>query len=100
MAPDDEALVAALQLLLGDKSDDYKRSLYYKAFPESFVLLKSDGRAIQIDLQHCAAMCSEVIAIADGSSGLGVLAVKNIGSKAAAASVAIRRIAATVGMKL
>jgi hypothetical protein len=75
MPTDPEALVATLQLLLGDVSDDEKRALFYEAFPSSFIILRGDAKALQNWLSEADSQINEIHGKADGSSPLGIIAV-------------------------
>jgi hypothetical protein len=97
---DHEALVATLQLLLGDVPDEQKRSLFYKAFPDSFVMLKGDAGDVQSRLRAAQNRIEVVLSRADGSSGLGHLAVGQLRHEAEAARNHIRIIAGILGVSL
>lgn len=75
---DTDARVPALQLLLAELPDDVKRKLIYEAFPHTFLILRMDGdRLVQL-IQEARHEVSQAASIVDGSSGIGVLAAKNV----------------------
>lgn len=100
MKPDDEALVSTLQLLLSDKTDEVKRALFYKAFPDSFMIMKADGHTVQRWLTFASADVKEVRDMTDGSSPLGMIAVAQVRGKAETAHKHITLIANTLGLRV
>jgi hypothetical protein len=94
----DDARIPALQLLLGDCTDDEKRALFYKAFPDSFILLKGDAKTLQDWLSEADSQINEIHDKADGSSPLGVIAVGQVRQSAGIARANIGRIAGLLGL--
>lgn len=98
MPNDHEAVVATLQLLLGDVSDDDKRALFYKAFPDSFILVKGDAKRMAEQFASAGALLRNALGIADGSSPLGILAVTNLRNELNAAKDNITAVRKTLGI--
>lgn len=100
MTHDYEALVAALQLLLGDVPDDQKRAVFYKAFPDSFIMLRVDGTKMRDQLRLMRDNVEAALNIVDGSSGLGPAAAKNANVYLRDARAQIRLTAGILGISL
>ena len=100
MTTDDEALVATLQLLLGDSTDERKRVLFYKAFPNSFVMLKGDVAVVTTSLRDAYRAAKAIEDMADGSSPLGILAVHQVNTAAKCVRSCIASAAHPVGVNL
>jgi hypothetical protein len=96
----DDARIPALQLLLGDASDDTKRALFYKAFPDSFILLKGDAKILQTSIRQANADNDEIYAKADGSTPLGILAVQQVRDAASVVKTRVNLVAAALGISL
>lgn len=97
---DPEALVATLQLLLGDVPDDEKRALFYKAFPDSFVLVKGDARKIEGWMRETRDCLQKIYDTTDGSSPLGMLAVQQVHHNADFAIRELSKTAHVLGLKI
>lgn len=97
---DPEAVAAALQLLLGDLPDEQKRALFYKAFPDSFILVKGDSKQLYDWIRAAKHNLDASINRADGTSPMGVLAVKNLHADLVAARSNIRTIAGIFGIPI
>lgn len=100
MTHDPEALAAALQLLLGDVPDDEKRALFYKAFPNSFVLLKGDAKRLDDWMCNTRSYLQTIYDVSDGSSPLGMLAVQQVHHNADWAIRELSKVAHVLGLKI
>lgn len=100
MTHDYEALAAALQLLLGDVPDDQKRAVFYKAFPDSFIMLRVEGGKMRDQLRLMRDNVEAALNIVDGSSGLGPAAAKNANVYLKDARARIRLTAGILGISL
>lgn len=100
MTHDHEALAAALQLLLGDVPDDQKRAVFYKAFPDSFIMLRVEGGKMRDQLRLMRDNVEAALNIVDGSSGLGPAAAKNANVYLTDARAHIRLTAGILGISL
>lgn len=100
MPNDHEALAATLQLLLGDVNDDEKRALFYKAFPNSFVLLKGDTKRLDDWMCETRSYLQRIYDMADGSSPLGMLAVQQVRHNADFAIRDLSKVAHVLGLKI
>ena len=98
MPNDHEAVVATLQLLLGDVSGEDKRALFYKAFPDSFILVKGDAKRMDEQFRAAHAQIMNALAIADGGSPLGILAVTNLRIEIHAVRDNINAVRRTLGL--
>lgn len=98
MSHDYQALTAALQLLIGDLPDADKRSLYYAAFPNSFVLLQADSHHVSDHLKSAHSIIQNAVGIADGTTPLGMLAVTNLRNELSAARHNITAVRQALGM--
>ena len=71
--------VAALQLLMSDLTPDERCDAFRKAFDDTIIFRSPVGMKIFEGYMHkLYAELKEVCEITDGSSGLGVVAVKNL----------------------
>lgn len=100
MTRDPEALASALQLLLGDVPDEAKRALFYKAFPDSFILVKGDAKRLDAMMRETRGHLQTIYDAADGSSPLGLLAVQQIRHQADFAIRELSKTAYIIGIKL
>lgn len=98
MTRDPEALASALQLLLGDVPDEEKRALFYKAFPDSFVMMRGDARRMKEQFLSADSQLKAAVGIADGSSPLGLMAVINLRNEINAAQDNIKAVRHTLGL--
>lgn len=97
-AKDPEAIAAALQLLMGDVSDDEKRALFYRAFPESFILVRGDAARTRARTTDISRILEDLLAMADGSTPLGIIAVGQVRDKLQAAKNDLNTVRTTLGL--
>lgn len=98
MTHDFEALAAALQLLIGDLPDADKRALFYKAFPNSFIMISGNAQHMQQWVKDALSHLCTAQSMADGSSPLGVVAVVNLRNELVAAKDNITAVRQTLGV--
>ena len=97
---DPEGVVGALQLLLGDVPDDQKRALFYKAFPNSFLLLKADAKQLDDWMYETRSYLQGIYDLSDGSSPLGGLAIQRVHHNADRAIQDLSKVAYVLGLKI
>lgn len=97
---DPEAVAAALQLLLADVSDDMKRALIYKAFPDSFVILKGDASKLGKWMLETRHYLQTIYDTTDGQTPLGLLAVQQVHHNADWAIRDLSKCAHVLGIKI
>lgn len=95
---DPEAVAAALQLLLGDLPDEQKRALFYKAFPDNFILLPGDAKSMGAQLRNAETLLSHIIDMTDGATPLGRIAQQGINAEATSVRTAVRLARALTGL--
>ena len=95
-----EALVATLQLLLSDVPDDTKRELFYRAFPDRFLLLKGRLMALKDHMIGANIHLKNAGEMTDGQSPLGKMAIQAVNRDISAANARIERAAAMLGIPL
>jgi len=78
-----QAIIATLQLLLLDGDNELKASLIQAAFPG--LIVGADYDELRDKLWLATDTLDECLSIADGSSGLGALAAKNLNNQLSAA---------------
>lgn len=73
-----DALVAAVQLLLSDQPPALQYNVISRALPQLALLSHDDGVTLKRSLSRVSSGAKELSAQMDGSSGLGVVAVRNL----------------------
>lgn len=73
-----DALVAAVQLLLSDQPPALQHTVISRALPQLTLMSPGDGRSVKACLDRVSVSAKDLSAQMDGSSGLGVLAVRNL----------------------
>ena len=75
-----EAKAAAIQLLLGDETNESIRRIFTKAFPGVFVMIGQDVRDVSIRSMLISALADQrrITASLSGGSGLGAIATSNL----------------------
>ena len=73
-----DALVAAVQLLLSDQPPALQYTVISRALPQLTLMSPGDGTTLKQCLRQVSSNAKELSAQMDGSSGLGVLAVRNL----------------------
>lgn len=92
--------VPALQLLLADASDDTKRALIYKAFPDSFVILKGEANRVEKWMRETRHYLQTIFDASDGQTPLGMLAVQQVHHNADWAIRDLSKCAHVLGIKI
>jgi hypothetical protein len=100
MDDNSEALVATLQLLLSDVSDDTKRALFCRAFPDSFLMFKGGLLALKTHMSEANTHLKNAADMTDGQSPLGRMAIEAVNRDIGGAHQCLRRAAAMVGVFL
>ena len=75
-----DALAATLSLVFADHDHETVRQALYRAFPDKFDVTYR-GIPTQASLSYAEATVVEALGYADGSSGIGVLAARNLNMK-------------------
>ena len=97
----DDKYVAALQLLLSDMDPRDRFLTYQAAFNDGIVFYSmAECNVFENRMNIAANLCNEALNRADGSSGLGVIAVKNLNSVLRDMQRVIANAATDVGVKL
>ena len=75
-----EAKAAAIQLLLGDETNESIRRIIARAFPGVFLMIGRDVRDATIRLELISALVDQrnITASLSGGSGLGAIATSNL----------------------
>lgn len=75
-----DALVAAVQLLLSDHTPALQHTVISRALPELVLMSPANGAAVKRQMDQVSLAAKELSSQMDGSSGLGVQAVRNLKS--------------------
>jgi hypothetical protein len=97
----DDKYVAALQLLLSDMDPRDRFLTYQAAFNDGMVFYSmTNCQEFEVTMQRSANYCYDALNRADGSSGLGVVAVQNLNVVLRNIMHNIHKAATDVGVKL
>lgn len=97
---DTDPRITALQLLLSDADEDLVCDVFCKAFPSVFIPMKAVAQQELVErLSRVDLHLGSITDVADGTSPLGILAVKSVHESATAAKNNIRHAEMILGVR-